>query len=218
MTSGWQGVGTKRRLWSLSIRYSISFSTVNLSLPTHLSFCPDFANKGVNESSCLCNTAMLFGTSQVELYVFGSVGHSCFSKRHWRRVFLGPLVPPSHRLLSKCGSGSIPGFAWARVMKGHETLTLASSESVLTSSSFSCSNSMRTGKSHPRLASTGKFSSTPTATRKDCLSTVSYVSFRVCTFIPIHTKYSPVNHSQHSLLAPDSVWLATCGCWYPARH
>ncbi len=61
----------------------------------------------------------------------------CFSSSHCRCYFLGPLVPPCNKLLSKSGNDCRPDLTCARVTVGHDRFTMAEtvSESLVVSNS-----------------------------------------------------------------------------------
>ncbi len=49
----------------------------------------------------------------------------CFSSSHCRCYFLGPLVPPCNKLLSKSGNDCRPDLTCARLTVGHDRFTMA---------------------------------------------------------------------------------------------
>ncbi len=116
-TRGRQQDGTIKRIASLVRTYNTPFTTTYSSLHRFDGLSPSaLTNKGFRVSSSLWSCAIFPGTFQpLTSRPFTEASEAgvprYFSSRRWRRGFLGPLVPPCSRLLSKSGSGCRPGLS-----------------------------------------------------------------------------------------------------------
>ncbi len=125
-TRGRQDRGTIKRKTSPVCTYNTSFCKTYCSLTTLGSLVqPTFANNGFKVSSSRCSLLIFSGTcqpltSRPSVEGLGTGVPMYFMRRRWRRVFLGPLVPPCSRLLSKSGKGWTPALAWALVTAGKD--------------------------------------------------------------------------------------------------
>lgn len=143
-----QQVGTIKRVTSFACKYNTPFVTTYLFLHRLNTLSHSaFSNSGFKDSSPLCSFEIFSGilqplASRPSTDVSQAGVPRYFSSRHCRRDFLGPLVPPCNRLLSKSGNGCRPALACARVTVGHDRFTGAETESLVV-----CNSSQSIGKS-----------------------------------------------------------------------
>ncbi len=142
-TTWWQQVWTIKRVISFACKYSTPFVRTYLSwhrLDTWS--CSAFSKSGFKDSSSLCSFEIFSGilqplASRSSTNVSEAGVPRCFSSSHCRCYFLGPLVPPCNKLLSKSGNDCRPDLTCARVTVGHDRFTMAEtvSESLVVSNS-----------------------------------------------------------------------------------